>query len=272
MSGYRIYTRTEKSGEADHKVNEDHYMFSRYAFMDDKKMSLLVLADGMGGLDDGEKASRNAVTGFLQAFYKRMLEQYMHAGADGFSMAYFAERMEKAVRQSIQCANEEVCSKAENYKVTGSTLSIVCIVDNYAVIANVGDSPVYFYRARSGTLKLISRLQTKAEEEVKSGKYERYSGEYYANTHYLMNSLGEHSALDDEDIYSYFIGDLQEGDMFLIGSDGAFGRVYDFEIEELLEAESSGNESLILQQLFQLARMDMDDDQTAMLYVVCERE
>lgn len=187
-------------------------------------------------------------------------------------MSYFADKMEGIVKEAIREANSAVCRNTAPYIASGTTLSVVCLVGGYGIVANVGDSPVFFYRAKTRELKLVSKLQTIAEMEVAAGKYERYSQEYYANDHYLYNSLGEHLTLDDMDIACNQIGKLSEGDVFLIGSDGAFGRLEEYELLELLESCEVEDESFFLSQLFELARADKDDDQTAILYVVCEEE
>ena len=60
-------------------------MFCEFAFMQDKKIKVLVVADGMGGLEDGEQASTNAVKGFLNSFHSDITEIYMaHSNEEGF--------------------------------------------------------------------------------------------------------------------------------------------------------------------------------------------
>ncbi len=270
MDKYRVYMRTEKSKSLNHRVNEDRYFFSEYKFMNDEKICVLIIADGMGGLSEGDRASKNAVLGFLKAFYEKMVNFYMETDAELFSISCFADKLEKIVKDSIKSANIEVCKNADPYIPTGTTFSVICITDSYAVAANVGDSPIYMYHARTRRMKLISKLQTKAELDVEVNQYERYSSEYYANEHLLYQSLGEHSKLEEDDIYSCIIGKLEKGDMFLIGSDGAFGRMQEYEILEILYKCEQEEEEYILLQLFELAYIDKKDDQTAILYIVCE--
>ena len=268
---YKIYMQTKKSWDPFHEVNEDSYMFTEYSFMEDKKIRVMVVADGMGGYEDGEKASANAVQGFLKAFYEKMLDMYMnHGNVEKFSATYFADRMIDLIKEAICAANREVCEKAERFKKTGTTLSVVCVLEGYAVVANVGDSPVYFYRSNEDCFKLVSTLQTQAEKEVEEGRYERYSPEYYANEHRIYNCIGLYEELDKQKICSYVIGQLEKGDMFLAGSDGAFGRMRDEEIKELLTNCSEDERDFVLTRLFSEARIDKYDDQTAFLYVITE--
>ena len=271
--GYRVYFGTEKSLRSGHISNEDRYMFCEFAFMQDKKIKVLVVADGMGGLEDGEQASTNAVKGFLNSFHSDITEIYMaHSNEEGFSLEYTANEMRNAMVKAVQNANKEVCEKAGPAKMTGSTISAVCVFEDYAVVVNVGDSPVYFYRKKKDSLKLVSVWQTRVEQDVELGKYERYSGAYYQNDHRIYCSLGQYSSLSQEDICCAFVGQLDDGDMILMGSDGAFGRMQEHELLEQISDCPVDEEGFVIDSLFSNARKDKDDDQTAILFVVANEE
>lgn len=264
--------KTEKSRRRSHQVNEDHYLFTEFSFMEDKKIKVFVIADGMGGLSNGEKAARSAIIGFSKAFFGNLVHLYLDADDDRFSICYFADRMGNAVKEAIKSANAEVCKTTDSSVATGSTLSVVCVVDDYAVVANIGDSPVYLYREKAKEIMLVSKLQTKAELDVAAGKYEPYSQDYYKNEHYLSHSLGEYMDLADEDIYCRIIGKLENRDVFLAGSDGAFGRMQKEELFELIEGYTKEDEGFILTQLLDMAKIDKDDDQAAILYIMDKGE
>lgn len=268
MSNYRVYVKTRKAKLCSHSKNEDRYLFSEYRFMDDHPVQVMILADGMGGLTEGDRAAQNAVLGCSKALYAQMVGLYMEeAGSGDFSLDYYADRLLKMVKASIKQANTQVCQSVSAYVASGTTLSVVFIVGNYAVAANIGDSPIYLYRAKAKTLQLVSQVQTKAEMEAEAGKYERFSASYYENDHILLHSLGEYSDLEETDICCRVIGRLNEGDMLLTGSDGAFGRMQEVEILEMLSGCGEEEEGFVLTRLLDAARMDKDDDQTAMLYV-----
>lgn len=268
---YRIYTDSVKSYMPSHRMNEDRYLFVEFSFMQDKKVRLMVICDGMGGLNDGQTAAQNGVTGFSEAFYKEIMACYLETDMEGFSLGYTIQDVEDAMIRALQYANDKVCAGADLLKATGTTLSAICIFEDFAVVLNVGDSPVYFYRAGKKTMKLVSVLQTKAERDVEEGIYERYSEEYYENDHRIYCSLGQYNELDPEDICVTSIGKLQKGDIFLMGSDGAFGRMKADMLQKMVEEYCmTGNEGFFLSQLFSRAREDKNDDQTAVLYICAE--
>lgn len=269
---YRVYTDSEKSYEPMHLENEDSYLFTEFSFMQDKKIKLILLADGMGGLSDGAKASKNAVEGFISYFYQEVLKTYMNADMEEYSLRYAVEEIRKLMIAAMQAANTEVCRHADPYTYTGTTLTAICIIDDCAVIANVGDSPVYFYRKNKKQLHLASQLHTKAERDVMEGYYERYSEEYFNNDHMIYNSLGQYSSLQEEDIYINAIGCLRDGDVFLAGSDGCFGHLREEFLQNLIDDCRREEEVFLLPHLFSMARLDKNDDQTGVMYVVSEED
>lgn len=271
MSDYKIFSRTEKSKNPQHKTNEDSFLYTEYCFMNDEKIRFLIVGDGIGSMVNAEMASRNAVEGFAEAVYSRLARVYMDNKEEGFSITHHADRVKEVVKSAFCEANRNVCRKAGTVDETGTTLSVVAIVGDYAVVANIGDSPVYYYNSETDEFKMVSCLHTVAERDAANGVYERYSDAYYAKEHILESgrSLGECDELDESRISVREIGYLHENDQFLIGSDGAFGRMMEEEILEILE---SFKETQILKNLFSEARMDKDDDQTAILYKICKEE
>lgn len=271
---YRIYNQTEKSRAFGHPENEDRYMFSEYSFMDDNTtVKVLVVADGMGGLQNGAQAAHNAVTGFMRAFYAETMKKYMEAyNMEEYSLQYDIASVEHALIKSIMAANKEVCDQADPKIPTGATISAVCVMDGFAVCANVGDSPVYYYRKKNKRINRISKLHTKAERDVEAGLYERFSEEYYLNEHKIYCSLGQYNELSKEDIYVASVGHLEAGDIVLIGSDGAFGRMSEYEICELTDGCSEDEEGYIIEQMFDAARIDKNDDQTLMIYIIANED
>ncbi len=269
MSSYKIFSRSEKSRDKEHKVNEDCYIYTEYCFMNDERIKILAVADGMGGLSDGEKASFHAVEGFSKEFYRLVLNSYMTSQYDNFSMTHYADRLEEIIKNAFCEANRNVCKNANPFVETGTTLSVVVILSDYALVANVGDSPVYYYNSYTDEFKMVSKIHTRAEKNVEMGIYDRYSKEYYANSHIVYKSLGEKEELNENDIYVNTIGYIREKDMFILGTDGAFGLLKEGEIFRVTKETKY---SQALKNLFSEARVDKNDDQTAIMYCVCGEE
>lgn len=120
MSNYKIYSRTEKSKDPIHSVNEDSYLYTDYCFMNDEHMRVLTVADGMGGLTDGAGASFHAVSGFTKAVHGELAECYLKSDKDNFSIAFYADRLEAMLRSAFCMANREVCRNAPPMTETGT--------------------------------------------------------------------------------------------------------------------------------------------------------
>ena len=269
---YRAYWNTVKSRK--HEVNEDRLMFTEYTFRGDITIRLMVVADGMGGMENGDTASRNAMTGFLESFYSETMKTYLDTKMEGYSLTYDVKTVQKVMVEAVKAANRSVLRGADRLEETGSTISAVCIVENFAVAANVGDSPIYYYDSRKNKLTMVSQLQTEAELRAVNGEYERYSREYYEDEHRLTNYLGGYGDQDKKDIVVNSIGRIKPGDVILMGSDGAFGRTSEEQISlELTDSLKDGEkEEVFLDNLFQIARAEKEDDQTAIMYIIEDEE
>ena len=262
---YRVYWSSRKS--SGHSENEDKCIFTEYRFMDDIPIQLLVVADGMGGLSDGQIASGNAVSGFSEAFYAQMARKYMNTKMDGYSSRYSEQDVEEAMIYAMDAANGRVCAGAREATETGTTLSAVCVVEDFAVVINIGDSPVYIHKKEHGTTELVSRLQTVAEMNAEKGVYSRGSKEYFDDEHRIYACLGQYERLPKDSIRLKPIGRFREGDAILVGTDGAFGRLEASDIENLVMERPEEEEGFLLSSLFDDARKFKDDDQTAILYI-----
>ena len=263
----RIYTRTEKSQSISHPVNQDSRFFGTYMLMNDDRVTVLVVADGVSSGVSGETASRNAVTGFIESFHAGLAAEYAKA-SDYYSICVHMDRVKEIVMNAVIAANQKVCREVDAFTTTGTTLSAVVILNNSMICVNVGDSPIYHYSAKTGEFRLISELQTEAEAKVSAGQCERYDAEYYNSDHILTNALGNmnrsNSAIFDPDrIRCSVLERISKGDRVLLGTDGCFGKMKE---DQIWMYAGSTNGDLGLQELFKIARRDKHDDQTAILF------
>ena len=259
MAKCRYYYRSEKSREVFHRDNEDYMMHSRFSFMNDVSMDVCVIADGMGGMDDGKEASRIAALGFMSAFYAKIMAHYIPQ-RENFTITHYCDSIKEAMAAAIKAANQKVCEMAGPGVQTGTTLSAAVLAGNYLITGNVGDSPIYYYCAESEEIHLISTLQTKAEQDYRMGRYERFSREYFENDYILVHFIGEYEELPEEVIEFHIVEQVNSRDMLLLCSDGAVGQRRPEEIQKIL---LQNEEKCVLRTLFDAANQDKEDDQTA---------
>lgn len=272
MPEFRVFMLSTKSPDTSHRVNEDHYIYEEYRFGEGELIRLIVVCDGMGGMAEGDRASLFAAEAFSESIHRQLLRAGICNGLD-FSEDCFEKTAvwleTEVMPQAADEANRAVYEKTSPLAESGTTLTAALVIDRYAVILNVGDSPVYFYQAETGELAMVSELQTLAELEVQEGRYERYSDAYYNKSHILSYCLGEYDIIERNRIYVRRLPELCSGDMLLVGSDGVFGRMCEQEILDVMKKHiDNGREKFALQRLFLRARRDKNDDQTAVLLCV----
>jgi len=183
------------------KNNEDCYLV-------DTDLGLYLLADGMGGAEAGELASRLAVDA---------VARYMRETG---------ERSVEALVLAFEEANRQVLEYAESHPTLrgmGTTLVGVLECGEYLAIASVGDSRVYLYE--SGSLAVITEDHTWAHEVGRRLGLDSTKLRTHPLRHVLTMAVGVQSPLR---INSYAVTPAP-GVQFLLCSDGLHG-VVPFEV------------------------------------------
>ena len=169
--------------------------------------NLFVVADGMGGHAGGDVASALAV-GRL----KHLDHAYPTTSA-----------AELSLQQAItETATDLVSTVRERPELAGmgTTVSALAMVDDYAVIAHIGDSRIYLFRGDQ--LTQITTDHTFVQRLVDSGRITEEEARYHPRRSVLMRVLGDMSTDPDVDT---FIMHTQPGDRWLLCSDGLTGVV-----------------------------------------------
>lgn len=259
MAKCRFFYRSDKSKDIFHEENEDYMMHSRISLMNDVSVDVMAVADGMGGMDNGKTASKEAVAGFMSAFYDEIMKCYVPQRRN-FTITHYCGMLKEVMVKAFQAANRRVCETEEPGTHTGTTLSAAVLAGSYLLVGNVGDSPVYFYCAQTEEMELVSTLQTKAEQDFRAGRYDRFSEPYYDNDYILIHYMGEYEELPENVICFHTTELVESGDMILLCSDGAAGQCTPEEISRIL---LDNEERRALRCLFEKAAEDKADDQTA---------
>jgi serine/threonine protein phosphatase PrpC len=174
---------------------------------------LFVVADGMGAHAAGETASALAAEHVPLVYEK-------HA----------ARSPPLALRLAIERANEEINTRGDtshDLKGMGTTCTALALVPRGALVGHVGDSRAY--RVRGGTIEQLSRDHSLAWDiEVKKAAGEQGLPDVPRNV--ITRSLGPHPRVE-VDLEGPF--GVEEGDVFVLCTDGLSGQVADEEIGAL---------------------------------------
>ncbi len=197
------YARASDTGKK-RRRNEDSYVVAP---------PLFAVADGMGGAQAGEVASKLAAAA--------LKETHPEGASD-------AER----VTALIQEANRRVYERAHSDPATsgmGTTMT-VAIVDGHTVtIGHVGDSRAYV--VRGGELEQLTEDHSLVNELLKSGKLSREEAETHPQRSVITRAVGTDPDVDVD----AFTVEAGEGDVFLLCSDGLTDMVADSDILDVVE-------------------------------------
>lgn len=179
---------------------------------------LFVIADGMGGAQAGEVASKASVESF---------DRDLPAGPP-----------ERILRDTIESANRTIHRLArEDPNLSGmGTTTTAAILDERAeevAIGHVGDSRAY--RLRRGKLERLTRDHSLVEEMRRKGQLTEAQAEDHPQRSIITRALGPEPEVE-VDLQTV---PAQAGDVFLICSDGLTTMLDDDHIERLLARASS---------------------------------
>ncbi len=190
--------------------NEDAWYSSPQDF-------LFVIADGLGGHQSGEVASKEAIDCFVQAFRKKY-------ASEDHSKTHVALFQEACIETNSFLY--QLSSSHELLKGMGTTLVALHLDKNGAVICHVGDSRLYRFRKKDRCLVRMTTDHLVAYNRNDFGKKERA----VLHKGYLTRAIGtQHEVMPD-----VFTSDIQIGDIFLMCTDGLSDMVSDDEIEKAL--------------------------------------
>jgi protein phosphatase len=196
----------------------------------DAATRLCLLADGMGGYNAGEVASRMAV-GFIQHELGRWLAQ---AGADAN-----AREVRRAMDICVDNANRSVFNAANanpQFAGMGTTLVVAVFQADRLVIGHIGDSRCY--RLRGQVLQQITNDHSLLQEQLDAGLITRQQALTATYKNLVTRALG----VQDTVLLEVSEHRVDAGDVFLMCSDGLSDMVLDADIAAVLASSGTLSE------------------------------
>lgn len=193
---------------------------------------VLLVADGMGGVQGGATASALATTTVVRKL-RRSAER-------GDSAAEDLEGLATRLRQAIDAAGAQIRARAAEepaLRGMGTTLTAIGLEGRRFVCAQVGDSRAY--RFRDGKLEQLTRDQTVVQELVDAGRMSAEEARRSDQRNMILQALGSTDTLDV--VLSRH--EIQEADTLLLCSDGLSGVVDDDSLRDVLSRAESPREA-----------------------------
>lgn len=199
-------------------------------------LGLFIVADGVGGAEAGEVASRMAVQSTAHALLARLL------APTSDDAEVMPETIQDAMRAAIGQANTHVMNYADAHEVQpGTTITLALVRDGRAYFANVGDSRAYLLR--ENVLTQITRDHSYVAGLVARGEITPDEARVHPRRNLILRSLGDSSGFD-VDVFPEGEGlALDAGDQILLCSDGLWEMLSEDEIAKVLTTVSSAQEA-----------------------------
>ena len=184
---------------------------------------LLIVCDGMGGQNKGDLASSLAIKTIVTFFKNRK----------GFLNSYFARLwVGKVIREANKSIYEQSQSNP-NYQGMGTTITLLLIIKDVAIMGHVGDSRCYFLKSHHELVQM-SEDQTYVGYLLRTGQITPEEALTHPKRHVLMNALGVYpSASIDIKVFPYLNEEV------LLCSDGLYNNVPIEDITAIVKGSDS---------------------------------
>ena len=190
-------------------LNED-------SFIAREDIKLWAVADGAGGMDAGDVASR------------MVIERFRGLGSFLGGKSYLQD-----VEAAIRGANDDIRAYSDAHlggRAMGSTVVCMISVRDFAALLWVGDSRIY--RVRGGMMEQVTRDHSLVQQLVDAGEISAAEAAIHPQKNVITRAVGAAVGIDI-DVTRFRI---EPGDRFLLCSDGLTDAVPEGQIAEMMRA------------------------------------
>ena len=176
--------------------------------------NLFVVADGMGGHNAGEYASRFTVDKMVEVISQNRQQE---------PVAAMKEALTEANSQLLEEAGADPSKSG-----MGTTVVAATVIGDLLHVANIGDSRLYVIDHEA--IRQITRDHSLVEEMVRLGEMDKAAAKVHPDKNIITRAIG----VTRELAVDFFEVELRPGDMILLCSDGLTNMVEDEEIKEIV--------------------------------------
>jgi serine/threonine protein phosphatase PrpC len=235
-----LYSQAQSVG-CQREHNEDAlFVFSSTLAYEDKQsfIGLFVVADGMGGHENGEVASSLAVHTFAEQVIGKVLNNFV-SGQPGLEES----SVKDVLLKGVQVANESIKKQVPG---GGTTLTALLIFQHQLYVSHVGDSRAYLI-PKAGEVEVLTHDHSFVRQLVDMGQISPEDAATHPQRNILSMALGQWDALEPE----IFTRPVPQDGYLLVCSDGLWGVVGEDQLVECIRASIDPRQTC--EQLMQMA-------------------
>lgn len=201
----------------------------------DASLGVVMLADGMGGSQAGDVASRTALQSIKEDLRRALADVSRHGPrantreVRGLLVVELVRRANQGVRKSA--------SRDNRLSGMGTTLVMVLVGPDFLTAAHVGDSRLY--RMKGGTLSRLTEDHSMVQELVQRGQLNATQAARSRHRNVITRALGKSQDVAVDVAHH----DIAVGDVFLLCSDGLTNMLTDAELGTALSAHPDNLEA-----------------------------
>lgn len=195
------------------EINQDAYFY-----LEDERLPIFIIADGMGGHKAGEVASNTAISTII-SYYEANKESIIKK--DKFIPEF--------INESIALANEKLIEESENddeLKGMGTTITMCIVLKDEIYVGHVGDSRAYLLR--DNELIQITQDHSLVGELLRTGSITKEEALNHPKKNIILRALGTNKDLKVD----IFTRDIKKDDKIILCTDGLTNMVSEDRIKE----------------------------------------
>lgn len=194
-------------------INQDAYFY-----LEDERLPIFIIADGMGGHKAGEVASNTAISTII-SYYEKNKESIINK----------EKFIPEFINESIALANEKLIEESENdeeLKGMGTTITMCIVLEQEIYIGHVGDSRAYLLR--DNELIQITQDHSLVGELLRTGSITKEEAINHPKKNIILRALGTNADLKVD----IFTRDLKKDDKIILCTDGLTNMVSEERIKD----------------------------------------
>lgn len=223
-----------------------------------QELGFAVLADGMGGYQAGEVASRLAVETILHELQHRSSQVALADIHASSGLCHASLLLQQAILHANQIIWQTACSQ-RHYRGMGTTVVAVWFYGDQMSVAHVGDSRLY--RLRDKQLKSLTKDHSVLQQLIDVGLIEEQQAWHAPNKNLITRALGVKEQVE-VDLQEHKV---HENDVYLLCSDGLNDMLQDADIFNILNKKYSASD--IAHQLVAMANQQGGKDNISVIVI-----